>query len=208
MMQENGMQPEEPEDEKPILFIGGAQAIYSNDIPSEIQYVALGHLHRKQTIDKEPCPILYSGSPLAYSFSEANQDKYVILIDANPGKPVNISEILLKESKLLIRKRFEDIDEAVNWLNNHPEVYVELTIVSDTYLSSEERKRLNEAHDGIVTLIPEIIHNKSIDHESDLQIDLNKKMDELFIDFFHNKKGQNPNERMMNLFKEILSEEE
>jgi exonuclease SbcD len=208
MMQENGIQPEEPEDEKPILFIGGAQAIYSNDIPSEIQYVALGHLHRKQTIEKEPCSILYSGSPLAYSFSEANQDKYVILIDANPGKPVNISEILLKKGKSLIRKRFDDIDEAVTWLNNHPEVYVELTIVSDTFLTSEERKRLNEAHDGIVTLIPEVVHNKSIDNESDLQIDLNKNMDELFIDFFHNKKGQNPNERIMNLFKEILSEEE
>lgn len=208
MMQENGIQPEEPEDEKPILFIGGAQAIYSNDIPSEIQYVALGHLHRKQTIDKEPCPILYSGSPLAYSFSEANQDKYVILIDANPGKPVNVSEILLKESKSLIRKRFDDIDEAVTWLNNHSEVYVELTIVSETFLTSEERKRLNEAHDGIVTLIPEVVHNKSIENESDSQIDLNKNMGELFIDFFHNKKGQNPNERIMNLFKEILSEEE
>ena len=44
----------QPDDEKPILFIGGAQAIYSGDVPQNIQYVALGHLHRKQIIDNEP----------------------------------------------------------------------------------------------------------------------------------------------------------
>ncbi|NJO92387.1 MAG: exonuclease sbcCD subunit D, partial [Chloroflexia bacterium] len=64
---------EEPEDEKPILHIGGAQAIFSKNIPRQVQYAALGHLHRRQTVSEEPCPILYSGSPISYSFSEAGQ---------------------------------------------------------------------------------------------------------------------------------------
>jgi DNA repair protein SbcD/Mre11 len=208
IMKEGCEQPEEPEEEKPILFIGGAPAIYSIDIPSEIQYVALGHLHRRQIIDRAPCPIVYSGSPLAYSFSEANQDKYVLLIDAQPGMPVEMSEILLKEGKRLVRKRFEDVDEAVVWLNEHPEVFVELTIVSETFLSSDDRKRLNDAHEGIVTLIPEIIHKEADKEDLNNEINLNKGMNELFRDFFHSKKGQEPNERIMNLFKEVLSEED
>jgi len=75
MAKEDADQPEEPEDEKPILFMGGTQVIYSADIPANIQYVALGHLHKEQVIDYQPCPIVYSGSPLAYSFSEADQKK-------------------------------------------------------------------------------------------------------------------------------------
>ena len=35
--------PEEPEDERPINFIGGAPAIYTNSLPSQLQYVAAGH---------------------------------------------------------------------------------------------------------------------------------------------------------------------
>ena len=86
-MTEGGEPPEEPEEEKPILHIGGAQAVFSENIPASIQYTALGHLHRKQTIDNRKSPVIYSGSPLAYSFSEANQDKYVLIIDActRPG---------------------------------------------------------------------------------------------------------------------------
>src|SRR3712207_4968623 len=43
-----------------------------------VDYVALGHLHRPQTITER---LRYSGSPLAYSFGEAGQDKQVWLVD-------------------------------------------------------------------------------------------------------------------------------
>lgn len=35
--------PEEPEDERPILHVGGAQVVYTDSIPRQIQYTALGH---------------------------------------------------------------------------------------------------------------------------------------------------------------------
>ena len=37
--------------------------------PASAHYVALGHLHRQQEIPG-PCPIFYSGSPLAIDFGE------------------------------------------------------------------------------------------------------------------------------------------
>lgn len=72
MAREGGELPEEPEDERPIN-IGGADAVYTSLIPPAMQYAALGHLHRWQTVDMEPCPAVYSGSPLSYSFSEAER---------------------------------------------------------------------------------------------------------------------------------------
>ncbi|PWD98649.1 metallophosphoesterase family protein [Marinilabilia rubra] len=207
MIQEGTKMPEEPEDEKPILYIGGAQPVFSSDIPSNIQYTALGHLHRYQEVKGANGPAIYTGSPLAYSFAEANQQKHISLIDAEPGKPVNTTRIELKSGRRLLRKRFEDIDQAVQWLSENQDVYVELTLVSDTYLKTEDRKRIYSAHDGIVTIIPEVINKQSAETQEGPAIELGKGMPELFEDFFSHAKGQQPNERIKELFKEIIGED-
>lgn len=209
MMRKGGEQLAEPEDEKPILHIGGAQAVYSENIPKQIQYVALGHLHRKQIIDSEPCPIIYSSSPLAYSFNEVNQEKYVMLIEAEPGKPVKYDALPLFKGKKLLRAKFDNIDKAVKWLTENKNALIELTIVSETYLTAEERKCLYNAHDGIVNIIPEVRNTESLVEANANNIDVSKSIDELFVDYFKYKNGgQAPNERLMKLFKEILSIEE
>ncbi|UKJ09057.1 metallophosphoesterase family protein [Solitalea lacus] len=205
-MKKGGEIPEEPDDEKPILHIGGAQAIFSENIPQQMQYVALGHLHRFQTIDSSPCPVIYSSSPLCYSFSEAGQSKFVAVLTAEPGTEVKIEKIALTKGKSLVRKRFDQIDLAIDWLSNNPDCLVELTIVSDEYLKSIDRKRLEQAHDGIVTLIPEI-KNQSPTETANNSIDLSQDVDTLFIQYFKHKKGQEPNEELLSLFKELKAED-
>lgn len=196
---------EEPEDEKSILHIGGVQALYPENIPSQIQYAAIGHLHRKQTISREPCPVVYSGSPVSYSFSEANQDKYIQIIDVEPNKEAKISSIKLKSGKKLVRKTFDDIDKAVEWLSKNQENLIELTIESETYLTAEDRKRLKNAHPHIINLIPKVKSLMNL-QEGKNDIDINKNIEELFVDYFKNKKGQSPNSEIMDIFKEILGE--
>ncbi len=203
-----GSLPEEPEEERPINYIGGAPAIFPEHIPAKIQYVALGHLHRQQTVTTKPCPVVYSGSPIAYSFSEVNQDKFVTILELNPGKKAASREILLSSGKKLLRERFDDIDKAVEWLNDNPDVFVELTIVSDRYLASTDRKRLLDAHAGIVSIIPESRNLGEEGTGETIGIDLSKGMEELFIDYFKYKKAQDPDERILNLFREVISEEE
>ena len=134
--------------------------------------------------------------------------KYAILIEAVPDDIVKLSEIKFTQGKQLVRVRFENIDEAVTWLSKHPNVFVELTIVSENFLSSVDRKRLNDANESIVMIVPEIAGKESTQSDTPHETDLNKSMEDLFKEFFLNKKGQAPNERILNLFKEILSEEE
>jgi exonuclease SbcD len=206
MIKEGTTPPEEPEDEKSILYVGGAQTVFSESIPPSIQYTALGHLHRRQVIDQTNGPVVYSGSPLAYSFSEANQDKYVILADVEPGQKAVVTSVELKKCRRLLRKRFEEVQTAVNWLIENPDVYVELTIVSDNFLSAAERRQLNDAHARIVAIIPEV-RNLDLQTYQVPQIDVSRSMEELFVDFFQHSKQQQPNERIMNLFKELLAED-
>ena len=47
-----------------------------------IDYVALGHLHGAQQVNKAGQPVMrYSGSPIAFSFSEEDQEKSGVLIE-------------------------------------------------------------------------------------------------------------------------------
>lgn len=207
-MKKDGTPPEEPEDEKPILHLGGAQAIYSENIPAQMQYVALGHLHRKQQIDPVPCPVIYSSSPLAYSFSEVNQQKYVMIVDALPGKPVVVTDVPLQKGKRLLRYRAENISNAIEWLKDHAEALVEITMVTEDFLTAGERKQLSAAHSFIINIIPEVKNKSSSSNMLTVGPDITKTMSELFEDYFEHRHGQRPNENVLNLFKELLAVEE
>ena len=202
MLKRGGEILEEPEGEKP-LNIGHADLIYSDGIPSAIQYTALGHLHRLQNVGTQEQPIMYSGSPLAYSFAEAGQEKNVLIVEAQPNQPVNIKKIALQGGRPLFRKRFTDIDQAVHWLQNNPDALVELTLVSDTFLSTAAIKRIHEAHDGIIHIIP-VVNKQQFQENSLPAVDLEQDVTQLFQDYFKHRLGQTPNEEIMGLFNEIL----
>jgi exonuclease SbcD len=208
MVKKGDKLPEEPEDEKPILHVGGAQVIYSENIPKQVQYTALGHLHRMHQVDPEICPVYYSGSPLSYSFAEVNQKKYVLMIDAEPGETASVREIELIRGKKLLRKRAEGLEEALQWLAENKDALVELTLVTETFLTAMERRQINAAHPGIVSIIPEVTNAANLFGSHQKQIDLSRSMEELFRDYFKHEKGQEPGEELMNLFTEILAEDE
>lgn len=205
MLQRGGEMLEEPEGEKPIK-IGNADIIYSDAIPPQIQYTALGHLHRYQHIQGHSSPVIYSSSPLPYSFSESGQEKKVVIVDIKPNSEAQLTAIPLTKGKKLYRKTFDDIDLAVQWLNENPYSLVELTIASETFMTSQDLKRLHEAHDGIIHIIPVV--TKKEKQESDLKetVRLDQDIQSLFKDFFKSKYGQEPNEEINALFKEVLAQ--
>ena len=205
MVKNGAVQPEEPEEEKPINHVGGAQAIYTSNVPKQMQYVALGHLHRPFQMDDAPCPVVYSGSPLSYSFSEAEQQKFVNILHAEPAKNIHYEKIPLHSGKRLIRHRAIGSEAALTWLAANPNVLVELTLVTDSYLTAAERKSILNAHEGIVTIIPEI-RNPEKESTSHKSIDLNQQMDDLFRDYFQSKTGQPLNDELLALFQEIKAE--
>lgn len=194
----------EPEDERGILHVGGAQVIYTHSIPNKVQYTALGHLHRYHNLGSTEKPIVYSGSLLEYSFSEAMQTKYVAIVEAVPNEPVQLKKVALPITKQLHRKRFESADEAVAWLGEHQEAYVELTMVSDTYLDGATKKRLQQAHSGIMAIIPEVRKVNNSKDEGSASIDLSQDVSTLFEQYFQHEKGQSPPEDLISLLKEVI----
>ncbi|WP_199543512.1 exonuclease SbcCD subunit D [Prauserella sp. PE36] len=64
-------------DSERTIAVGGVEQV-PGSVFDGVDYVALGHLHGAQTLAEH---LRYSGSPLAYSFSETAQRKSVWLVD-------------------------------------------------------------------------------------------------------------------------------
>jgi DNA repair protein SbcD/Mre11 len=89
-------------------FGGGersAQSIFEYSVPATIfpvaaHYVALGHLHRRQSLPAH-CPVHYSGSPLAVDFGEQDNTSVVCLVEASPSVPARITDIPITSGRRL-----------------------------------------------------------------------------------------------------------
>lgn len=65
-------------------------AIPAADLPP-VAYAALGHIHAPQSVAGVPSAAArYAGSPLQLDFGEAGEAKSVVIVDADPGRPVRV----------------------------------------------------------------------------------------------------------------------
>jgi exonuclease SbcD len=67
-------------------------AVPSTVFPAAAHYVALGHLHRSQQV-LGPCPIRYSGSPLAVDFGEEENGPAVSIVEVTAATAAKVREV-------------------------------------------------------------------------------------------------------------------
>ena len=89
------------ESEKDI-HVGNLGQIYGDQFPLEFDYIALGHLHRPQVVNKID-HIRYSGSPIPLSFSESDDRKVVLVLQFEKGKLNEIKTLNIPSCRKLIR---------------------------------------------------------------------------------------------------------
>lgn len=191
------------------LQVGGALTVDASILPSNADFIALGHLHRPQEIQNAPCPVFYSGSPLAYSFSEAEHSKAVYIIDAVPGKKAEVAPYYLNCGKPLRRWIAEEgIGQALQWCEEGRDsnAWVDLEIVTDRFLTSEEQKCMRSLHSGIINIR---IKLKTEDVEIlNPQSREGRKIDELFKDYFKYRMQTEIPEELMGAFIEVLNDDD
>lgn len=127
------------ESERP-LSVGEVDRVPAT-VFSGVDYAALGHLHGPQA----PLPtVRYSGSPLPYSFSEAEQSKVGLLVDVVAGEQVRVSEIVWPPPRPLRRLRGR-LDELLSdpVLENAEEAWCQFTL-TDAERPARPMERLRE----------------------------------------------------------------
>jgi len=203
--------PEEPSDEKPILHVGGTQAVFTSNFPDKLDYAALGHLHGFREVGGKNYPICYASSPLQYSFGESGKTGQVVIVTLEKDQKTQVEPIALEVGKPLLRYNADGVSDALQWLQSHPDALVELTLKTEAFLTAKDRQTLHEAHEGIVQIIPELSHSTQSaveGHYGSVETpDLTLSREELFYQYFENRHGQAASEDIKALFKEILNAE-
>ncbi len=101
-----------------------AQSIMEYSVPAAIfpidaHYVALGHLHRRQSVPAA-APVHYSGAPLAVDFGEQDNTNVVCLIEVAPDTPARITDLPITSGR-----RLRTVTGTVDQLLADPEAYGE-----------------------------------------------------------------------------------
>ncbi len=139
----------EPSDSERDITVGGVASVPAG-VFDGVDYVALGHLHGCQAITGR---VRYSGSPLAYSFSEADHRKTMWLIDLGPGGEVEGERIDCPVPRRVarIRGRLEELVEDPA-LARHEDSWIEATL-TDPVRPPEPMARLSARFPHTVSLV-------------------------------------------------------
>jgi exonuclease SbcD len=122
------------------IAVGGVEQV-PGSVFDGVDYVALGHLHGPQRLAEH---LRYSGSPLAYSFSEAMQRKSVWLVelDATGLGEVERRELPVPRRLARLSGKLEDLLSG-NEFDEFTEHYLSVTL-TDRVRPLEAMRRLRE----------------------------------------------------------------
>lgn len=176
--------------------VGFATAV-SKDVFEGFDYAALGHIHKPQTLAPH---IRYSGSPMAYSFgSEEQQEKGVILLDTE-----SMEESFVPFAPLHPRMTVEGTLEEILAKEDIADAYLRLK-VTDRYAGLELLSELRQQFPNLLELYG--MELTQIGAESTLSADELESLNEedIMSKFLTENFGQAPDERQMELFRQVLA---
>ncbi len=183
------------------LHLGDIYGVNAEQLPGNVQYVALGHLHRPQEL-LAPAKTCYSGSLIELDFGEREQDKRVVLIDAKPGRAVK-----LESAPLSAGRRLRDVTGTLAELRAlAPEVgndFLRVTVKAEAPtpgLADEVRELLENALEVNVDYPRQASAVATGASHRSLQ------PAELFAKFYQAKNGTEPGEDLQKLFEDVYDE--
>ncbi|GGT42320.1 exonuclease SbcCD subunit D [Streptomyces purpureus] len=139
----------EPSDSERDITVGGVAAVPAG-VFDGVDYVALGHLHGCQTVSER---VRYSGSPLAYSFSETTHRKTMWLVDLDADGTVTAERIDCPVPRPLARIRGHLADLLADpALSRHEDAWVEATL-TDAVRPVEPMARLTARFPHTLSLV-------------------------------------------------------
>ncbi len=189
------------------IQIGGASAIKASDFPDDVDYIALGHLHRPQTIQGVDIPIRYSGSPIPLRFNEAKYTKKVFLFEfSNDAEILNDEEIEIPIFRKLCTVEGDEtsvLSEVMikKWEGKYIQVKLKLDSVR-TGISDEIRQAFYESGGEVLSVEIEM---PEMEKGSDISAEDMKKPEEIFEQFYKEKHGgKPPDDTLRQTFNELL----
>jgi len=182
------------------LTIGETFAIAPQGLPITPQYIALGHVHRPQAVTAAGVPTRYSGSLLQLDFGERKQDKSVVIVDLNPGRPAQVTTVGLSGGRRLL-----DVAGTLDELREQeidPDAYLRVAVRCDGPTPG--------LADDVRAILPGVLL-VTLDYEREpgsFEPGEAQRLEprELFARYFQQRHGAAADERLLKLFDELFEE--
>jgi len=186
------------------VSLGGAYLVEPAYLPQDAHYIALGHLHRPQKVGGLKVPCRYSGSPLAYSFSESDQQKEVVLVEASPGTEAVVIPVKLTSGKPMRSLKFNSYEEAIGWCEDpgNSETWIDMKIQANEPLQGSQITILRKLHPGIIN-IQVLLPGLEVSQSGERRLS-ELSLEEKFTRFAAGETGTAPSKELFSLFLELL----
>ncbi|MDA0160595.1 exonuclease SbcCD subunit D [Solirubrobacter ginsenosidimutans] len=183
------------------LTIGQVYAVSPAALPTTVQYIALGHVHRPQDVPGAATPARYAGSPLQLDFGEAAQRKTVTIVDVEPARPPRTREVEITRGRSLLEIR-GTLEELAERAGEFGEAWLKVELVCDGPAPG--------LADRVRDLLPNALEVR-LDYERE---DAERRAGELrrlsahdlFARYFRETHGADADQAVMKLFDELLEE--
>jgi exonuclease SbcD len=183
------------------LTISDLFAVAPQAIPPTAQYAALGHVHRPQRVPRVAAPARYAGSLLQLDFGEAGQEKSLVLVDLEPGKPAQVQEIPISVGRQLVDAH-GTLEELEQYRDTKDDAYLRVFL------------RCERPQPGLGDQVRELLPNAlevRLDYEreesDDRRVDLTTMAPrELFARYYLNRHAASADEGLLDLFDRLLDD--
>ncbi|WP_066684017.1 exonuclease SbcCD subunit D [Christensenella intestinihominis] len=189
----------QPSESDRSAMVGGANMVGA-DAFEGFDYVALGHLHRAQEIGGN---VRYSGSPVKFSFAEANTEKSVTVIDTSDFS--RQEAVLFMEHDLrVVKGNYSEILDAAE-TDARREDYLKIELL-DEYAHVEILNTLRNYYPNLLSLVGKQLHNT----ETSLSIEKAASLhpEDIMMMFYREYTGEEPNENQMKWFRKAIEAEQ
>lgn len=181
-----GKEPELSDSESHVA-VGGLDNVDAS-VFAPFHYTALGHIHKPQNMYKEGTkqnPVVYAGSPLAYSFSECTQEKSVVMIELDAQKVSQVERIILKPLHRMrkIKGKLEDLMSPVLTEHMDREDYLQVTLTNQEELI-DPIGTLRSVYPNVMQLVFEKKEKEATGDFDVMESVGQKTPEELFEDFY------------------------
>ena len=179
--------------------IGGTEGIDAAYF-KDFDYVALGHLHNPQYVNRPH--IRYSGSILKYSDSEVNINKVALMVELKEKGNIEITELPLTPLHDL-KKIKGTIDELLVNPDVLDEDYVYVTLTNDTIIPYA-MKRIRVKYPNALSLTYERLSKQLIDKTIDTTDFKEKSIKDQFNEFYKFINNKELSDNQISILDKIL----
>jgi exonuclease SbcD len=183
--------------------IGGTEGIDAAYF-KDFDYVALGHLHNPQYVNRHH--IRYSGSILKYSDSEVNINKVALMVELKEKGNIEITELPLTPLHDL-KKIKGTIDELLVNPDVLDEDYVYVTLTNDTIIPYA-MKRIRVKYPNALSLTYERLSKQLIDKTIDTTDFKEKSIKDQFNEFYKFINNKELSDNQISILDKILKKVE